>query len=86
MGMDPSFAWVLSPIDDAYLKQMIKATGLKAPAAGQRPSSARYGFPRWWSHDRIEALPEVYFDDGQGLRRIWVDRENDRLYVEFVGT
>jgi hypothetical protein len=86
MGMDPSFAWVLEPIDNAYLKRLVASQGLKAPPAGVRPSSARYAFPSWWDHDRIEALPEVYFDDSQGLRRIWVDREDDRLYIEFVGT
>ncbi|MEW4568730.1 hypothetical protein AB1L88_12765 [Tautonia sp. JC769] len=85
-GMDPSFAWVLEPIDNAYLNRLIAARGLAAPPPGDRPMSARYAFPSWWDHDRIEALPEVYFDDSPGLSRIWVDRPNGRLYIEFVGT
>lgn len=87
-GMDPTFAWVLSPVDDAYLKTLIGARGLKAPAAGTRPPDARYNFPGWWDHDRIEALPEVYFNDAGegGLRRIWVDRKRGLMYIEFIGT
>ncbi|WP_169978388.1 hypothetical protein [Tautonia rosea] len=85
-GMDPSFAWVLQPIDNAYLKRLIAAKGLQTPPAGDRPASVRYAFPSWWDHDRIEALPEVYFDDSQGLRRIWVDRSNNQLFIEFIGT
>ncbi|WP_165232017.1 hypothetical protein [Aquisphaera insulae] len=85
-GMDPSFAWVLSPVDDTYLKTLIKTKGLKTPAPGEKPTMVRYGFPSWWDHDRIEALSELYFDDNEGLRRIWVDRDGGRLYVEFIGT
>lgn len=86
IGLDPTFAWVLSPIDDAYLKRLIQNKSLKAPPAGDRPPPARYAFPHWWDYDQIEALPEVYFNDGEGLRRIWVDRKRGRLYIEFIGT
>lgn len=86
MGMDPSFAWELAPIDEAYLKKLITGGGLKAPPAGERPSSANYRWPAWWNTQRVEALPECYFDDSGGLRRVWVDRKNNRLFVEFVGT
>jgi hypothetical protein len=86
MGMDPSFAWELAPIDDAYLKKVIGAAGLKAPAPGVRPASTNHSWPAWWNAKLIEALPECYFDDANGLRRIWVDRKGNRLFIEFAGT
>ncbi len=86
LGMDPSFAWELAPIDEAYLKTLVKDNAMVAPPDGESIPSAGYDWPDWWETERIEALPERYHNDASGLRRIWVDRENDRLYIEFVGT
>lgn len=86
LGMDPSFAWELAPIDEGYLRKLVEGNGLIAPPEGESIPSSGYGWPAWWDAGRIEALPERHHNDASGLRRIYVDRENDRIYVEFVGT
>lgn len=84
MPMDPSFAWELGPFTDTFLTRLVKKADLKRSPKGARPSAHTYRWPAWWKKARIEALPEVYYKDEGGLRRVWVDRPRKRLYVEWV--
>jgi hypothetical protein len=83
-GMDPSFAWELSPIDDALLKRMLKNARLKPATRTERPGGHTFHWPAWWNKERIERLPEVYYRDDGVLVRVWVDRRAKRLFVEYV--
>ncbi len=87
-GMDPTFAWALTPVDDAYLKALIQANKLAPSSPANPPPPAEYRFPGWWDYPRLYKLPESYYNDTGtgGLRRIWVDRKSERMYIEFIGT
>lgn len=86
-GMDPSFWWECTPLDEGYLAALKKSAGLtrsteQAPAAALGSSG-----PTWWNPTKVEALSELYFSDSGegGLRRVWVDRKNNRLFLCFLG-
>ena len=85
LGMDPSFAWQLEPLDNPFLKQVVQSQALTRAGKDDRPGPV-YKWPRWWNDTYIQALPEVYYKEGSGLYRIWVDRAKERMFVEFIGT
>lgn len=88
-AMDPNFNWILEPVDQAYLNALIKANGLTTATPAKGPAEVSLPPPAgWWNDRAIRRLPECYFDDNGsgGLRRIWVDRKANRIYVEFIGT
>ena len=84
-GMDPSFAWEFSPVDRAFVANVVKKAKLKrAPA----PVESSDRWPATWPHAKVDKLPEVYsleFQDG-GLRHFWVDPRGNRIFAEFLGT
>ena len=84
--LDPSFAWELSPIDEALLKSLIEKNQLKTSSVGETiPASGTTWKLSWWDQKRLDSLPEAYFDDSSNGLRIWVDRTKNRLYIEFAG-
>lgn len=85
MPMDPSFAWQLEPLDNTFLKQVVQNQALTKAGANDRPVLF-YKWPKWWNDTYVQALPEVYYKEGPGLYRIWVDRAKERMFVEFIGT
>lgn len=85
-GMDPSFAWVLTPVDDSLLKKLVKKAGLRKAAPGAKPNPNVYGWPAWWNKRHVGGLNEVYFRENQGLVRIWVDRPAKQLLIEWINT
>ena len=87
-GMDPSFNWILEPVDQAYLNALIKANALATATPAKGPAEVSSpGQLGWWDETAIRKLPEAYYDDtgAGGMRRIWVDRGANRMYVEFSG-
>src|SRR4051812_10377994 len=44
LGMDPSFAWELTPVDDALLKKVAKNAGLRKATPTARPNPADYNW------------------------------------------
>lgn len=83
-GMDPSFAWELTPVDDALLKKLVKKAGLQRANSATRPDPDVYRWPAWWNKQQIGALQEVYFQERHNLVRIWVDRASKRLFIEWI--
>ncbi len=84
-GMDPSFAWDLSPIDSKFLALLISKAKLKPSTSSNRPALAEYRWPSWWNRKQIDALPEVYFSDASsGLVRVHVSRRSQHVYIEFI--
>ena len=88
IGMDPSFWWECSPLDETYLKALIQNAGLKRATTETRATTLPPQWPTWWKAAGVEMLPELYFSDtGEGgLRRVWVDRKGNRLFIVFWGT
>lgn len=87
-GMDPNYWWECTPIDEPYLSAVVKNAKLTRATEKEQPNETTLGWPSWWHHDQVKALPECYFSDtgSGGLRRIWVDRKNNRLFIVFMGT
>lgn len=85
LGMDPSFAWELAPIDEVFLKSLVTGGGLARATPDKPAAQTTYSWPGWWDDERLHALPEVYHAENSALKRVFVDRENNRLYVEFLG-
>ncbi len=84
--IDPSFVWELAPIDEGFLQAMIQSKGLQPPAAGTPvPPSGYTWHLGWWNQKALDQLTEGYFSDQSGGLRVWVDRPNNRLFVEFAG-
>ena len=84
--LDPSFAWELAPIDDPFLQAMIAARKLMAPVQGEpAPSSGMTWNLRWWDQQALDRLSEVYYNDDSNGLRVWVDRQKDRMFIEFAG-
>ena len=90
IGMDPSFWWECSPIEDTYLQAVVKNAALKRSTPEQPGPSFSPQWPVWWkaAQPAPETLPEFYYNDtgDGGLRGIWVDRANNRLFIVFMGT
>ncbi len=82
--LDPSFAWELAPIDTTFLKAIL-ANGFQKTVAGETLPCVSGNWPAWWKSKEIEALPESYSEDSSNGRHIWVDRPNNRLFLEFSG-
>lgn len=84
MGMDPSFAWELGPLDPKLIQRCAKHVGLQR-SVKSRPTEHTVNWGLWWNKAAIQKLPEVYFHEGApGLIRIWVDRAHKRTWVEWV--
>ena len=83
--MDPSCFWELRPVDDSFLKELVTNAALTRVDAEVDPVHAGYSVPKWWNREQIERLPECYNVYRGGERRVWVDREQNRLYVEVIG-
>ena len=80
--------WVMSPVDDAFLARTVTSARLARWQPGEPAVlGLSSGWPSWWPQDSIEALPEVYHrEDGTGDWRVWVDRRQNRLYLQWFGT
>jgi hypothetical protein len=85
LGMDPSFAWELAPIDEAFLTSLVTGGGLTRATPDNPAARTTYSWPAWWADDRLHALPEIYHAEGSALKRVFVDRERNRLFIEFLG-
>jgi hypothetical protein len=87
LGMDHAYLWVIEPIDDKLIDEIVKAASLvprKDPFEG---SSLNSEFPAWWDTDAIEQLPEGYFKDGdRKFWRLWIDRRANRIYAQWFDT
>jgi hypothetical protein len=85
-GMDPSFAWMLQPIDDAFLAELVRKNKLVKGTPDKMPSPEVYRWPSWWDVPHLKKLTEAYSNEESGLRHVFVDRKNNRIYMEFLGT
>lgn len=87
-GMDPNYWWECTPIDEPYLSAVVKNAKLKRATEKEQPNETSLSWPGWWHQDQVRTLPECYFSDtgSGGLRRVWVDRKNNRLFIVFMGT
>jgi len=87
-GMDPNYWWECTPIDEPYLSAVVQKNKLLRATEKEQPNETTLGWPSWWQHSQVKALPECYFSDtgSGGLRRVWVDRKNNRLFIVFMGT
>ena len=90
---DASDVWVLAPVDDAFLRDLIAAAGLARWTVSEpRVTGLGATWPAWWPDRQIEALPEVYHrerpagDEAREYWRVWVDRTHDRIYVQWFDT
>jgi hypothetical protein len=63
---------------------VVASQALTKAGKDDRPGGV-YQWPRWWDPTYVEALPEVYYGESSGLKRVWVDRTKGRMYVEFIG-
>ena len=80
--------WVVSPVDDAFLRDVVKTARLARRQQGEPEVTGLVSdWPAWWRPARIEALPEAYErEDDAEHWRVWVDRRENRLYLQWFGT
>ena len=79
--------WVLAPVDDALLRQMVDNAGLARAANTTADGGLVSGWPAWWQPAHLESLRELYVRDEDSRHiRVWVDRRRDRLYLQSFGT
>lgn len=88
---DPQFLWVTSPLQQPFITALIANGRLKPVAAGETITPLG-GVPglKWWNHDAIERIPEVYYRDPDAndgsYYRVWVDRQHNKVYILFMNT
>ncbi len=87
LGIDHSYLWVIEPVDDRLIDEIVKATGLVARKDLFEGASLNGDCPAWWDTDAIEQLPEGYFRDGdRQFWRLWIDRRSNRIYAQWFDT
>jgi hypothetical protein len=88
---DPQFLWVLTPVNQNFLNDLI--TNARLNPAPKPQSLTTVGSPTrepWWDEKAIERIPELYYRDPDpndgSYYRVWVDREHDLVYIQFSNT
>jgi hypothetical protein len=88
---DPWFAWEIQPVSRTFIKTLTANAGLApAPAGADLSDPTLLPIPPWWPRARLPSLREVYVRDpgpaDGSVYRVWVDPENNRIYILFMNT
>lgn len=88
---DPWFVWEIAPVDRAFVNALVANARLAlAPAGMDRGDPTARGDISWWPVDQLPTMPEVYFRDpgptDGSIYRLWVDPQNNRMFLLFMNT
>jgi hypothetical protein len=89
--MDHSYIWAIEPADEAFVQSLVQSTELtlatKEEVRSGVAGSLYSDWPDWWPQDHIDSLSEHYFRvTEKDHLHVWVDAENDRIYVQWFDT
>jgi len=87
VGMDHWYLWVIEPADPAFIQSLVKHARLTRVQPTQSITGLGSTWPAWWPQSTIDALPEHYYRYSTNVYwHVWVDRANNRIYIQWFDT